>query len=49
MNEMYALMPLLSSASDCGENTGAIVVIVQTVDDIDPDEPSNIKCLLAFE
>ena len=38
----YASTVLLSSALDCGENTDKAVLIVQTVDDIDPDVPSNI-------
>ena len=39
--------PLWSSDLVCGEKTGAS--LAQTVADIDPAEPSNAKCLLAFE
>ena len=42
-------MALLSSVLDCGENTGGEAAVVQTVGDIDPEVPSNMKSLFAFE
>jgi hypothetical protein len=45
-----ALTALLSSALDCGENNGVLVlVLVHSGCDIDADEPLNMEGLLAFE
>ena len=45
----YLSIALFSSIKDCGENAGGPVLIVQTVCDIDPDEPSNAFFLPAGE
>ena len=45
----YSSTALFSSALDRGENTRFEVVIVQTVDDIDPDVPANMIVFFAFE
>lgn len=40
---------LFSSVLDCGANAGADALTAHTVGDIDPDVPSNIEFLFAFE
>ena len=42
-------MAVLSSALVCGENFVDLVDIAHTVDDIDPDDPSNIESMFAVE